>query len=919
MLIANGALHQLSPKQKQKGNTITAEIVSTTSSDDDTYTVKLGKNSKPIEVKIPDSNFEVGQKVELTISGSTTPLLNKTSKGDSLQLDQSPSGKIIQFLDTLLPEQTTNSDNQSNEKATKDEAISVLKLLKNIVPSLPKDLQDKIVNLLSENLVADSPKTDVVSSNNSMKSDNLSKIQSVISIIFDAIPDLVETELPKTKEESLKLLSKILFPAIKDSVQGSGIVSLTPLNVEQSIDVGKLPAEIQSISKDFVSSLLHLTREQPIIAIQYPVGESLSPRPDNGSLPESFVTGNRTLITTLPSSLAPQDTGDILESLRNHPANSFTSEKTTSSQDKTEPQIVSKTAHSEIDLAQTKEVASSSPQETIENTDKIDRNIERSSSVSNRTSTSTVHQYQKLITAESLPQEVGRFIHTHFPKINSLILPPELEFPSISKLVQFSSEQLTSLENKLAQLPPEMKNSPFVAESVKLAIESLAKPEGAKLFDKIISQIEPASELVKRISSIIDTVKSTLVQNRTVDIVTSHSTPDSLNEKSPIKSQQQEIMQSPSVKMTINIPSDAINASSNPITQEIQTASLSELKITLENRVDNSSQKSMKPDNEINSLVKNLLNSSDLTTKSGQKSAPVRLPITENNAEELLKSTPAETTSVQENRDKEQLVPQSPQVSVPLPKEMIKVVERLESTLSLLLSTGSDDDQQGNEAKPLGDIKKVGDLWGMFFENDVKSWIDGGDRPPSKGIKQELLKLNHQITKTLVSQTVPNSSENDDTQLTKFLKDLSKDVSETIQRIEGGQISAEPKENATNRQQMIWVPFQIGGELTRLGINFRREQKGSGKKGTFGNRVAITLELKKMGTVNAELDLDAGKQLRVKIGADKPKAMAWFREHKDEIYASLEQSALKSVILSITSPRQESEMPTSRDSFLVSG
>ncbi len=255
-----------------------------------------------------------------------------------------------------------------------------------------------------------------------------------------------------------------------------------------------------------------------------------------------------------------------------------------------------------------------------------------------------------------------------------------------------------------------------------------------------------------------------------------------------------------------------------------------------------------------------------------------------------------------------------------MPKRVLESAHRLSSAIEMVQNhfgeiVSSVDGE--DSAVSVKGLKRLGDLWGLFYENSIQQWIDGEGKPNRKGVKQELLQLNREITRSLVNQSAARDSA--DPGLRDFLKDLGKAVSESIQRIDGGQILAQSKETPREREQLFWVPVQVGGEWTRLGIEFRRERKGRQRGSKFGNKVNIHMELKKMGRVSVELDLDAGKQLRVSMGMSESKAVNWFKEHEEEIYNSLNDGALRSVILSISSVADHVHDERDRDSFQVTG
>lgn len=249
-------------------------------------------------------------------------------------------------------------------------------------------------------------------------------------------------------------------------------------------------------------------------------------------------------------------------------------------------------------------------------------------------------------------------------------------------------------------------------------------------------------------------------------------------------------------------------------------------------------------------------------------------------------------------------------------KDVSESVERLKQTLLDMQELFNSADGTRSDRFDAGSVKKAGDLWGLFFENTLKNHGDEKSAPRETSIKQELLHLHNQVTKKLISQTVKNETHTPERAL---LQKLNSKVSDAVQRIEGGQILAQPKETTSApREQVMWIPVQMGGEWTRLGIEFRREGKRKGQ-GKLGNRVNIQMDLKKMGLVTAELDLDAGKQLRVTLGASRPAAVAWFKEHEQEIYASLNSEQLRSVIFSIRGIVENGDLQQRKDSFQVTG
>jgi len=261
----------------------------------------------------------------------------------------------------------------------------------------------------------------------------------------------------------------------------------------------------------------------------------------------------------------------------------------------------------------------------------------------------------------------------------------------------------------------------------------------------------------------------------------------------------------------------------------------------------------------------------------------------------------------------------------PLPRELPQPLKDSADRLENALKQASESftklfspESLMNKVETAESIKKMGDLWGIFLEGSLKKWGEGEARPEMSGIKQELKRMNHLITKELVVQAVPGKAV-EDSGFKTFLKELGKSVAESIHRIDGGQILSEPQETPKERSQMIWIPVQVGQEWTRMGIEFRREKSKKGRGDSLANRVAISLELKKMGTVNAELDLDSNKQLRVKIGTGSPKALQWFNDHRDLITKSLQSEKLRAVFVTINAVRAETETKKPIDSFRVSG
>lgn len=855
------------PVGKKKG-VVTGEIVTVPSGSDENYTVRLhSSSSADIFVKLPEGNFKPGDMVEIPIQQLMQLPSASESVSDLVSITQSSVDQIVQFIAAETPELS-----ESDKK--------VIQVALKILDSFPTDIQEDILQKITgDKGVAGS-------------GDRRSVISRLAQLVAEKIPEVLKTAPSAVRAEIISHLSDIITPVVSSDVSFEGIVPLSDLVDELPVFPGleKLDLDTQAY-QSVKAAVAVVQKEFPLSLFRYSLGlyEEPSTAPeknlqrDEPIVSQTVQYEKKTPDASLEKPVIPQRVSRFVPS---NGALKNTWEKTLSYRDSS-PKVLSR-LQAALNNVPTAEAGES------------------------LTSGSRSIAGAEVKAVDSFGMVTGVKIsgspHEVIKEESVLVLP---KLTSIEKVIDKSSGV------KPVDEPPAEKTS------LKLENRAVGDERQGEGVDRKIADIaaENKSSLPEEAHGSDHSPKVRDSQLSITKSVTGEAGPETMDFTAPPEGDVPAEITPPRIGMYESVVSEDGYSREfrrfvatrfpniNALLPEIELSYDSKKKVTadqlqlLENRLWQF---------QINDAEKPFLRA--VVTKafsllSGSLS-DVSFPKIISQIEPVAQTVAAidgivdfiESGFEAENTD---------DLFV---KHIFGSVERIKSNLSqlqeLFNQTESGAVEQGG-----GNLKKAGDLWGLFFENSLKNG-SGSEKPAGEtSVKQELLHLQSEITKKMISQTVKN----EDPAEKAVLQKLSAKVAEAVQRIEGGQLLAQPKENASvPREQVMWIPVQMGGEWTRLGIEFRREGKRKGR-GRFGSRVNIQMDLKKMGLVTAELDLDAGKQLRVSLGASKPAAVAWFKEHEQEIYTSLNSEMLRSVILSIRGVVEGDDSQERKDSFQVTG
>lgn len=172
-----------------------------------------------------------------------------------------------------------------------------------------------------------------------------------------------------------------------------------------------------------------------------------------------------------------------------------------------------------------------------------------------------------------------------------------------------------------------------------------------------------------------------------------------------------------------------------------------------------------------------------------------------------------------------------------------------------------------------------------------------------------LRQLADQVTKEIAKIEVALKGGDDESpeklRLKEILSTLKERSSDIIKNLSTISLLAKPAERSGIVEQMFYMPVTIAGEEVSMRLKVKRNKKGSKNRSDAldGTQVEISMELKKLGKIESRLQLTKSKKLSVAISSGSTAAVQWFRNNLREIYASLENSELKSVSLIIDGVR----------------
>lgn len=173
------------------------------------------------------------------------------------------------------------------------------------------------------------------------------------------------------------------------------------------------------------------------------------------------------------------------------------------------------------------------------------------------------------------------------------------------------------------------------------------------------------------------------------------------------------------------------------------------------------------------------------------------------------------------------------------------------------------------------------------------------DIPSLRTLSQQLQKAVVTIEKSLIEAEPEQAKE-----VEKFKTFLSqiKDRNGTIlKHMSTIALLSKPQEQAGVQEQNFFMPIQVGGEDVTIRLTVKKEgkKKKGNRSAVDGTQVEISMELQKLGKVQSRLRLHKDKSLTVSLKSSNPEGVQWFRDNLREIYASLENTDLKSVALII--------------------
>ena len=245
-------------------------------------------------------------------------------------------------------------------------------------------------------------------------------------------------------------------------------------------------------------------------------------------------------------------------------------------------------------------------------------------------------------------------------------------------------------------------------------------------------------------------------------------------------------------------------------------------------------------------------------------------------------------------------------------KNLLSLLKMVNKNIETLLS----DNLLSKGNLPTDELSKK---WGLLFENSIKRWIIDNEKPSNDTLKEQLLKIRNLTTKKLISLSLKNDQNS--TELKSTYRYVDSSVKRMLSTVEGFQLISQKQEVQKENIQTLWVPVNINGEYTRLGISVKREKNSNNRGGNkLGNSVSITMDLKKLGHIDSSLSLNSNKQLNVEISSDKLEAQKLFYKEKDVLYGTLEGiEDITSIILSIVNKDKHLDNKRVRDTFRGQG
>ncbi len=941
--------------------TISVEIATASAKTPNQYMVKIPGSNQLFPVMISGQQLQAGNQVELPVTAfiQTPQGIEKSVLSDHVNLADANSDQIFQSI-SGVPLSKVNEKLSFHDQKIVQTAMEILK-------DMPADIRSEVIDKVRNAIAStanESGKSPLSSTITPESSELVVMVRAILTELLDTIPEAVKNLSPEQKDRTFKLLTQLIFPQGSDPISQKGVIPLRSVPMEtlllpettelidsdSPVQPSNLPATFQKSSP--LDQPKQLPREplqaviqeslEPVVVLGKSEGEQTSKKP-NSSEPAIDISAKK---TGSPVEIGVSPKNEIIQK---DPGESKVVARTVEKIPITEP-VLSKNLV-EKSVATLTAVLKSEPLSLVQYaTQPFEKSVstDQKSAVTSsilpiaKPVESAVPQplYQKIADKPSLQPEIIRFAAARFPTISSVAnVQTFAELFSKSNL-PLDEKRLIPLEMQLRAIPDSQRSGQFVKLAVDRALEMLAAPKGDTLFTRIVSLIEPVTFTVDRLAAIVECVKSEIGGSENpvkssgdgsplLNAETGDATGYFKQKPTPIYGDLKEsttavppkIIPNPTEKFSTQaeakatlvhselpsiplIPKESGVLSGESIKTEpfqLPPRSLSEV---IAQKLADHSPESIRP------RVPEILSELKFPSIAPESAITAPEPIQE--PEPTLEVRDSLTPIIAKTIPEKQL-----EISPALKESVARLetaVTAMESAVTKLFS--SDSVAPSPQGEPL---KKLGDSWGMFFESSLKQWVDGESKPELAGVKQELKRMNHIITKEMVVLAVPDK-DSPESPMKSFLKDLGKSVTESIHQIEGGQILAKPTETAVDRSQTMWIPVQVGQEWTRMGIEFRREKNPKGKKGALGNHVAITMELKKMGEVSAELDLDANKQLRVKLRTSSPAALAWFKDHEEEIRASLQNEKLSAVLFGVSGIQRDSETPKRwGDKFEVTG
>ena len=195
-------------------------------------------------------------------------------------------------------------------------------------------------------------------------------------------------------------------------------------------------------------------------------------------------------------------------------------------------------------------------------------------------------------------------------------------------------------------------------------------------------------------------------------------------------------------------------------------------------------------------------------------------------------------------------------------------------------------------------MAKIGILQGTIREEQLR----GERQQPQieENLRNILREISSQIKESAQKlQNLPNLQTDEKlSEAFSRLRLLSNSVNELSQKIDSANLLANKVDITAGRsEQTVLIPVQIGNAWIQMELRVNSdEKKGQEKKGKKqAEEVELTVELEKGNTVFAKANLTLEKQLQVAINFTNEKMLEYFKQNYKEFYKALESIGAKSV------------------------